>query len=233
MKKTIIVLLSTFTYQMGMTQNAQQNNDSFSYHHHELGLDGTSFIKQFLTFNNQSQAYFPLYYLTYRFHFKNNSNLRTAIGGKYKKENTKAPSSSDPNRAKDYEKSFDFRIGYELTKKLSKRWNAFYGMDLRPSVSHIKNDASGQINGYQRGTMTDIKQFGVAPLLGFKFEINSRVSLTTEASFSINYYEEFSHSYYKPLFDGVPPKPDDNKKDAYNWYSSLNQPLFIILVIDL
>jgi hypothetical protein len=233
MTKTILLFLSTLSYQLGMTQNSHQKNDSFSYHRHELGLDGTNFIKQFLTLNNQSQAYNPKYYLTYRFHFKNESNLRAAIGGTYRKENTKSPNSSDPNRAQDFEKSLDFRIGYELNKKLSRRWNVFYGLDLRSSVSHLKNDATGQINGYQRGTKTDIKQTGVAPLLGFKLEINNRVSLTTEASLVINYHEEFSYFYYKPLFNGVPTRPDDNKKDTYNWYSSFNQPLFIILVIDL
>ena len=232
MKKICILTLTICSFEFASSQNHLQGNDSVRHHRHELGLDATSFIKQFLSFNNQTQGYVPRYYLTYRYHFKH-SNLRAAAGGTYKNENVKSPNISNPNRARDFEKSFDFRIGYEFTKTLNGRWSAFYGLDLRPSVSHIKNDDIGQTSGYTRGFKSDSRMIGLAPLLGFKYKINHRLSLTAEASISFNYFEEFSHYYYTPNADWMTARPDDNKRDSYNWYSSFNQPIFIIIVFDL
>lgn len=234
MKKIGFLIFAICFCKITMSQNLVQKNDSIVFRN-EFGLDVTSFIKQFFNFNSsQYQTYYePTYYLTYRFHLKN-SNIRAAIGGSYQNKNSSSNYNSNYGRDKTSTKSFDFRIGYEKTHKLSFRWQIFYGLDFCPSVTNSKNDIDYYINGgYATGTKSDSKIIGFAPLLGIKFKINERLSLTTEASISFNYAESFSRNFYTPESNQYPSKPDDNIHDTYNWYTNFNQPIFLILTFDL
>lgn len=224
MKKISLIIISVFICRMAMSQTPKQKTDSIKYRH-EFGLDITNFIK-----TSQTQLYLPIYYLTYRYHFKK-SNIRAAIGGAYKKTNAKS-STSNPVRLTSIEKSIDFRVGYELVYKISKRFNMFYGLDFRPSITNNRKYNPYASSGYFQGTQTNTKIIGFAPLLGIKFKINDRISLTSEASFTLNYSEEFSKRIYKPISDQYPTKEDDFKNDYYYWYSNFNQPMFLIFTFD-
>jgi len=232
MKKAYFILLLIALTKITVAQNPVQKRDSTVYRN-ELGLDATNFIKQFLNLgNSQFQSdYYPVYYLTYRRHFKK-GNFRAAIGGQYNKENDKSSPSSGMNRDFSIQKSLDLRIGYEFTNKINKRWSVFYGLDFRPSTVNQQEDYTTSSSGYSQGIKSNSKIIGLAPLLGFKFNINERISLSTEASVSLNYAETFSKTYYTPRSIVYPPKADD-KKDTYSWYTNFIQPLFLIFTFDI
>jgi len=48
-----------------------------------------------------------------------------------------------------------------------------------------KNDAPYWNGGYANGYMTKSQIYGIAPLLGFRFLLNKRLSISTETSFSL------------------------------------------------
>ena len=195
MKKLITLILVIFFGQAVHSQNPVQKNDTIVYRH-EFGLDATSFIKQFLNLNiNGGQIPYPVYYLTYRLHSKK-SNLRAGFGGEYTRKNARPSSPSSPSREYDLTKSFYYRVGYEYINKINDRWSIFYGMDLRPSVFYNKNDNINQSLGFTVGTTSNTKTIGLAPLLGARFQINKRLSLSTEVSISFNYSETKSWNFY-------------------------------------
>lgn len=232
MKRLSLIILAVFLCQMAKPQAPEQKKDSSGYRH-EFGLDATSFIRQFLNLNfSGSQVSYPVYYLTYRLHSKN-SNIRAGIGGEYNKKNAKPSSTSSPLREHDLTRSTYYRVGYERIKIISPKWNVFYGVDLRPSISYIKNDNTNQISGYTVGQISDSKTIGIAPLLGAKFQLNKRLSLSTEASLSFNYSETKTRNFYTPHSVFSPDKPEDNHRDTYTWYTLFNPPVFVIFAFDI
>lgn len=153
-----------------------------------------------------------------------------AFGGEYNNKNS-ARSNSDV-RKYDLLRSFYYRVGYEYFKKVSPKFTMFYGADFRPSVSYNKTENFSQTSGYFVGTITDSKVLGVAPFLGAKFQLTSRLSLSTEAGISINYSEIKTRNYYVPISSAFPDKMEDSHKNTYNWFSTFNNPVFLIFAFD-
>lgn len=83
--------------------------------------------------------------------------------------------------------AFNIRAGWEWNTSLSKRWTVFYGGDLRYGYAFEKDEAIYFNAGYAQGTEQSANVFGLAPVLGIRFIINGRISLITEATFSVNY----------------------------------------------
>jgi hypothetical protein len=191
-------------------------------------------MKQFIYINNsQFQSYYvPSYYLTYRRHF-NFGNLRFAIGGAFLHQDISPAFSQDSNKYERNSRSFDIRIGWEFSNELSRRWQVFYGADFRPSVSHDKNDAPYWNAGYANGSESKTELYAIAPLLGFRFRLTNRLSLTTEASFSVNWSTVTNKRYFIPVTSQYPPLPDVVHPAVKRTYSSFNEPIFIIITFDI
>jgi hypothetical protein len=205
---------------------------------HELGADITGLIKQFMMYNNNGQLssnpYVPIYYVTYRYHFKK-ANIRFGIGGEYSQSSV--PGYAINGQEKTFTRTFSgfsARIGYERTSELSKRWQAFYGIDFRPTISKDHNQAQFSNAGYINGYITESTTYGLAPLLGFRFRLTSRVSLTTELSFTAYYGESSRQSTYISQDDRLyPPIPDGQKMISKTISASFSQPTFLTLAVDL
>src|SRR5688572_21238722 len=189
---TFFVLISTSTF----SQIISDTTKTGKVRRHELGLDITGFLKQFLNFNFDpfySSTYYPTYYLTYRLHFEK-MNLRMAIGGDGEYNDFVSPYPTDSNYR--YERktfSIDYRIGIEGFSNIGKRWQIYYGADFRPSFTYTKNDAPYWNGGYANGSESFTQVYGLSPLIGFRFRINSRLSFTTEASIAFNLQIQDSH----------------------------------------
>lgn len=204
-------------------------------HKNEFGLDFTGFARQFLFNNNDefsSNYYDPIYFVTYRRHIKK-SNLRFGIGGSYEDKHYPSSNPNDSLRYHSVNNSVDLRLGYEFTSEIAKRWQVFYGVDLRSSISHYKNDAPFNNAGYANGSEGRNNTYGVAPVLGVRFRITDRLSLLTEANFAFNIQKETSSKYFIPLSDQYPPLPDVGPETTNRTFTSFTKPLALYLTFDL
>ncbi len=226
MKKILLIATLTATT---LTALAQDSTTTKKVYHNEFGVDATGFIKQFANLNSSSTTYSPTYYLTYRRYFKC-GNIRLAVGGDF--SNATIPSSyvGDPNTYHNNSNSLNARIGWEFVSELSKRWQVFYGLDLRPALVYSKNDAVNFNGGYAQGDETKSQIYGVAPVLGFRFNLTNRLSIITETSFSINMQKDWEHKYFTPTSSAYPPPMTYSPTTAQKMFSSYGQPLSVFIV---
>lgn len=231
------LLLSLFISGSLSASFAQENSDRS--HNNEFGVDATGFIRQFLNFNSstgQSTIYEPIYYLTYRRHFPI-GNIRFAIGGNF--ANNEYTSNSLPVDTLIYHSnssSVNARIGWEFTSEISKRWQVFYGVDFRPSYVYFLNEgnySTSGINRYVAKTETKRQVYGGAPLLGFRYRITQRLSVVTEASFSVNRQISETKTTYVGRTSATPFKADDKFPKLKTAYTQFTQPISLFLTVDL
>ena len=200
----------------------------------ELGLDFTPLIKFYLNVGNNSTSlpYQPVYYLTYRYHFKK-SNIRCAIGGDYADSEASSPYSGDTKTYHNTSHALYFRIGYERFENLSKRWQIFYGIDFRPSVIYEKNDAPYWNGGYANGVEDQTVSLGIAPLLGLRFRINNRVSILTESSYQLNKNNSWQKRYFIPVDNSYPAIPGSPKTKSQSVNTTFIFPMALVLTFDI
>jgi len=230
MKKLLFSIVFLFIV---LTSFGQDSATTVTPYKDEFGLDITGLIQQFLLINQgeYDEKYAPTYYLTYRRHFKS-GNIRAAIGCAFENKDQPAYYEDDSNKYKSRSFSFDIRMGWEFISQLSKRWQIFYGLDFRPSYYYLEDDFVYLSGSYATGKEIVNQQYGVAPLLGIRFKFSDRLSLTTEASFSVNYSNSWVRTYYTPIQNTYPTQPDEIVKTK-SLFSSFSQPLSLILTFDL
>lgn len=212
--------------------SAQDSTQTIRYKN-EFGIDATGFLRQFFDFNGTQPAYYtPTYYLTYRRHYPK-GNLRAGIGGGMELSPITSPYLNDPNEYSKQVYSANVRFGWEWTQELSKRFQVFYGVDLRPSFYYYKNDAPNWNGGYANGYESRTISAGVAPLLGFRFRINERLSLATEASFAFAFSTSESRQYFTPTSNQFPPMSDVVVPMQYGLSTSFSQPVSLFIMFDI
>lgn len=232
MKKLITISIVLFSL-----NSISQTDNITKLHRHELGADITGLLSQFFNLNSSNIAYNvpqPTYLLTYRYYVKK-SNIRCGVGGYYDKSSV--PGYTINGQEKTFYNTvnqFAFRIGYEFISNLSKKWQAFYGLDFRPSFSKQTNEAWFSNAGYLNGLVNNTTQYGFAPLLGFRFRLNDRVSLTTESSFTYNIQENKRKTTYTSLDNNLYPTIlDSQTRKTKNISASFSQPIFLVLTVNL
>lgn len=233
MKKTILLTLvfaTTFLY--------SQSDSIYKKYRHELGADITGLLEQFFNLNYSNGMYYtppvPTYLVTYRYYIKK-SNIRFGVGGNYNKSSV--PGYTINGQEKTFyntSNQFSFRLGYEFVNELSKKWQAFYGLDFRPSFANTTNETWFSNVGYLNGYINKTTTYGLAPLLGFRFRINNRVSLTTETSFTYNIQKNTYQRTYVSLDQNLYPSiPNDPVSKSETASAGFSQPLFLVLTVNL
>jgi len=233
MKKYILIILASAIATVVSAQVTKSDTAKKVYKN-EFGIDATGFIKQFLNFNSSTfqDYYSPTYYLTYRRYLKC-GNIRFAIGGSFADYDLTPAFIGDSNKYHYNSYSLDTRIGWEFQTVLSKHWQVFYGLDFRQSIGYTKNDAPYWNGGYANGYMTKSQIYGIAPLLGFRFLLNKRLSISTETSFSINQQQEFTRKYYIPVTNQYPPLPSNVTPKTKKIISGFSQPISLFLTFNI
>lgn len=157
---------------------------------HQIGVNATLFIKQFLSFNNTIGGGSP-YLLTYKY-IEGNQGWRIGFGGSNAK--TKNNTNSITGLNSNSSLTIDTRLGYEWQKGLDKHWLLYYGVDAVYSYSklHFKNTTLG--GGFpqkQEDVISSTESFsaGGGPILGVEFKINKRISLNAETTGYVTYSE--------------------------------------------
>lgn len=230
MKKLILIAVIC---SLAWSANAQDSTQSNNYKN-EFGLDVTGFLQQFLYMNGSQfpNYYTPVYYLTYRRHI-GKCNLRAAIGGLYYHQPFESPFINDQNEYERNTQQFDLRVGWEWTSEISRRWQAFYGLDYRQGFMHDYNDAPYWNAGYANGRESTTISYGIAPVLGIRFRLNERISLSTEASLNCR-FETYENRRFFLSTDpnSYPPLPDVVDPKVTSFQTSFAQPLSVFLTID-
>lgn len=226
--KFLILIIGTL-----FTHGTFSQSDSSATYRNEFGLDVTGTIRFFTKFQNGSDYnYTPTYFLTYRRYFKS-GNFRFGIGGGASDQEQPSPY-NDSTVYMYNSASLDTRIGWEFTSELAKRWQVYYGLDFRYSIRHINNQAAFFNGGYAVGYETSTNIFGVAPILGFRFRLNNRMSLLTEANFSVNFARYKDRNFYTPVpGSGNPPMPDNVSPNTKSFYTQFAQPIAVFFVFNI
>jgi hypothetical protein len=166
--------LRTFIFTMMVLgfQYSAFSEDEPTTKRHELGVNTTLLIKQVLSFNSNNIPFSP-YFVTYKYLFKNNINLRAGAGVMVQKTST---TENDINKR--YSKSYnmDYRLGIEKQNMLSERWKAYYGLDIIYTYNEIFAESEFATFSNQ------VKGFGAGPVVGIQFYMTKRLSLFAEST---------------------------------------------------
>jgi len=162
---------------------------------HEIGTDAMPFIHGLNIFNSgpfftpnsdlYNLGYRNPYSLIYRKHF-NKYSARMGVGGSVYFD---AITVNDTTEILRNSTSFKIRAGIEGKTELGKRWQSFYGMDFFYRMDRDHSDNMFSNAGQVIGADLKIINFGISPMLGFRFRINSRISLSTETNIELFYFQ--------------------------------------------
>ncbi len=178
MKKTILtlVLIALTTFSFGQLTTPLTTKKEFK---NVIGIDATGLLLQFFNLNTNSYFYYP-YMISYKRIFKSNA-FRFDVGGNFFNNSETTNDTIGDNRVRN---DYNIGIGFEHYSYLSKKWNLFFGADvvLNYTYNDYKYNYTSTLSSRQT---TKSFGYGVSPLLGLQFKINSRFSVSTETSYDI------------------------------------------------
>ncbi|CAN5199002.1 hypothetical protein BH09BAC1_BH09BAC1_00280 [soil metagenome] len=172
---------------------------------HELALNFTFFVKQFINFGGNALVVSP-YALSYKYIAATNHTFRTGLGMGYSSSNQDA---TDPNLTSRNAHSIqmDVRAGYEYRVRLANSWSMFAGFD---GVFSMDNNSTRTTNSFQIVNIEQHKmRAGGGPILGVQLHFNDRISLFTESAL---YFTAGSEKTINEF--GNPGFPDGNSKEV-------------------
>ncbi len=189
-------------------------------HKNEFGVEITNFYG---LINTNFQSNNP-YLVTYRRHFGTWA-LRAGAGGTLNTQNNLAGGSQV---SKNTDMSLNFSTGCERQMWFGKRWGFYYGGDFtffRGYLGQLENPL-----GEQTLTETNTQRIGIAPLAGFRFRLNQRLSMGTTANFWIGSENTKVDVRYKNFQDPSQNSVNNSSTDATRGY--FNSPYSIYLLLD-
>lgn len=166
---TCFILCTTFSIAISQ----ESSNDNFTK---EYGINATSFVNTFLSFNDLTNNT-NNYLATYKAQKDNGRYLR--LGGNFR-INSRIDNPDDNTSNFDKRETFltdlDFRVGQEKQIPIVGNWGVNVGMDFIGGYfnSSVKTDDTklSRHSGY----------IGAGPIAGFQYMINDRIGLLTEAN---------------------------------------------------
>lgn len=199
----------------------------------EIGTDITALIEQVLNFNKTefTSPYSATYQITYKRHFKGFS-ARIGVGGRTASQDVDDDFSDEV--FKKIDRRINYRIGVEKPVELSKRWNFYYGLDFRHSITQARNDFHYQNGGWRYGSDTKGSTISISPLFGLEFRITDKIALQTEANFLAYFYK----SSKQPIITQITENPSDEMpstdlEETKIRGTAFNVPDFLVLTIKL
>jgi hypothetical protein len=144
---------------------------------HQLAVNATFFLKQFLNFSNSSIEPISPYLLTYSV-VKKGHGFRTGIGVDFIHSENTEDDSDDVRTVSGT--AYDMRVGYEYQLQLSRAWWLFTGIDV---IARFNKDKVVSGTAFDNFT-TETKEhgFGAGPVLGIQVNFNKRIGLFTETA---------------------------------------------------
>ncbi len=158
-----------------------------------IGIDATNFVSRFFNFSSTPSYFNSPYVISYRRIFKSNA-LRVGIGGNFQNNEGTRNDTLHPSTKRI---SLNLGVGFEHYCYLSKRWNFFAGAEAFTGYSYYDGIYPYSSISYREQSNTSYS-FGVSPLIGVQFKINSRLSISTETSYNIAYVIDESFDIQPP-----------------------------------
>lgn len=169
---TVILLSLSFSI---FSQSNAEETQSKSF---EVGINATSFVKNFTGFGSENDVPIEPYILHFKF-IKNSRGLRVHAGFN---------SAFDQTNINDFTQSNtilgNLKVGYELRTIAGKRWTILYGID---AISNIAIFNTTSITFEEVEIKRQTFEFGLSPFFGFAFFVNPKIYLSTEASLEAVY----------------------------------------------
>ncbi len=130
---------------------------------------------------NSGQTPFTLMYKKYK---DNNNPLRFGVRLNANLSDINEKSQSTYSNQSNL--NFSAVIGKEFQKEINQNWVWYFGGDIIPSFQYYNSEYSSS-NSYKQTTTDKRVGLGFMPFLGIRFNINSRLYLSTEFSFGPTY----------------------------------------------
>lgn len=186
----------------------------------ELGVEVTNFYG---LINTNFTSRNP-YTVTYRRHFGTWA-LRAGGGSVISTAEDKQDGAS---LGKATTMSLHLSAGYERQIWFGTRWGFYYGADL--TMHRAYNGITETFGPLQTITETDTERFGFAPLVGFRFRANKRLSLGTTANYWLGSNKVSTTITSKNFED--PSQDNVSKAWSEGILGSFNAPYSIYLLFD-
>lgn len=180
MKKNILTLIAIVLSGILFSQTTTPDTTKKEFKN-IIGLDATGLFRQFFNLNSSSYYSYP-YIISYKRVFKNNA-LRINAGGNIQTTNG---TTNDTLKGTTTRNDLFVGIGFEHYSYISKRWNIYFGADAILKYQNYNYKSSRTATTSYQQTQTEYG-YGVSPLVGIQFLINSRLSIATETSYDITY----------------------------------------------
>lgn len=174
LRKSLLILLSFFLFTSLFAQDAPPATNTYNK---QFGFDASVLINRFLNFSGTNPPSSP-YQITYR-KYGETSNQRYGLGFRIDLDAGDIDLTTQT--------SILFRFGKERFKNFGKilpqnpkisRWRAFYGLDWKTQLV-IQHIGPSDLTNLSVG-------FGPSPFFGLSFQINERLSISTEMAYDIN-----------------------------------------------
>lgn len=226
MKKAASLLLALFAA-FSFSANAQSDSTSIvpKGTFHELGINGTFFLANFLTFSGNIPATVEPYALQYKVLFGGRNGIRFGIGANYRSQH------DDPEFGTEVEfntLATNTRLGYEHRLRFGKRWATFFGFDLVHNYSRTKNKTIDA--GFQTVTITNTSHGGGGgPVVGIQFYVSPRISFGTETS--VHFLTTADRESTNIISDFAPPSSSNDKTDRTSFNFNLPTSIYINITL--
>lgn len=185
----------------------------------QLGLNATYFVSNFLGLNQNELVTSP-YAFVGKLKYARMA-LRFGIGAESSNETQSGDFASNIFDRK--KQGFDLRIGIERQQNISARWSVYYGLDALVGSQLDQTRASSVFDEVVTRTLNSY--VGGGPLLGVQFNINKRISLSTEGSFYTQVYSENQ----KNSFLNFPEQNTEERSSRIGFNTSIPSELFFII----
>ncbi len=207
MKKIYAILYSILLSTTTFIASAQTESEEKKYSN-DVGFNTTFLLNGVL---NSGQTPFTLMYKKYK---DDNNPLRLGIRLSMNLTDVNENTSSNYNYSSDV--YFSAVVGKEFQKEINKNWIWYFGGDIVPTFRYYDYEYKSS-SDYQQTENTKSASLGFMPFLGVRFNINSRLYLSTEFSFGPTY----SYSWTKRE-DGYPANMVTSDQEVGRFNFSMN-----------
>lgn len=190
MRKLLLAFVLLFIWSPVQAQDSTKVKTNF----HEIGIDAGPLVSRMLGASYNS--YFKDDYLfLYRYH-RENWALRAGVGGHINNDDFTL---NDSIKGSSKLMQLSFRLGVERHLHLTNTFGAYYGLDLL--ATYVESESiDKRTSGGTNTRATKENGYGGSIFLGFRYQINQRISISTEYSYKVMAISGFN----KRLFTAYP-----------------------------
>lgn len=209
--KQICLLVGIFFCSYCTAQNANETTKQ-----KEFGVNASSFISNFLSFNNATPSTTPLSFV---FKSGDSDAAFRLLAGIIARTNSSEQDGSDFSETTTVVTTF-VRSGKEWRFQLGNRWRPYAGVDGFASFEKFILETNSSFDDFK--TTNQTIGVGAGGVLGIQFFINDRISLLTESY--LNLFYEYGLDKQEGSFSTF-----TQKSNAYGFTTSLPTNIYFVV----